>query len=56
MKWTGEYDVMLGRRIILFELWKYMDVVAKETSVWIELQSLNQSKKPCFKVSQKSSQ
>lgn len=31
-------------------------VVAKETSVWIELQSLNQSKKPCFKVSQKSSQ
>ena len=25
MKWAGEYDVMLGRRIILFELWKYMD-------------------------------
>ena len=23
MKWTGEHDLMLGREIVLFELWKY---------------------------------
>ena len=23
MKWSGEHDVMLGREIMLFELWKY---------------------------------
>ena len=23
MKWTGEHDLMLGREILLFKLWKY---------------------------------
>lgn len=23
MKWSGEHDVMLGREIMLFKLWKY---------------------------------
>ena len=54
MKWTKEHNVLLGKKVMLFELQKYklgsergncLDQIAK---------SLNQLQEPFFNVSQKS--
>ena len=35
MKWSDEHDVMLGREIVLFELWKYK-AGSHERGQWLD--------------------
>ena len=55
MKWSGEHDVMLGREIMLFELWKYK-AGSRERGQCLNriAESLNHLERPSFSVSQKS--
>ena len=55
MKWSGEHDVMLGREIMLFELWKYK-AGSRERGQCLDriAESLNHLERPSFSVSQKS--
>ena len=55
MKWSPEHDVMLGREIMLFELWKYK-AGNRERGQCLDriAESLNHLEKPSFSVSQKS--
>ncbi|XP_074611822.1 uncharacterized protein LOC141866237 [Acropora palmata] len=55
MKWSGEHDVMLGREIMLFELWKYK-AGSRERDQCLDriAESLNHLERPSFSVSQKS--
>ena len=57
IKWSGEHDVMLGREIMLFELWKYMyKAGSRERGQCLDriAESLNHLERPSFSVSQKS--
>lgn len=55
MKWTPDHDVMLGKEVMLFELWKFKPG-SRERGHCLDriAESLNQLEKPCFNVSQKS--
>ena len=55
MKWSGEHDVMLGREIMLFELWNYK-AGSRERGQCLDriAESLNHLERPSFSVSQKS--
>ena len=55
MKWTKEHDVLLGKEVMLFELWKYKLGSRERGNCldWIA-ESLNQLQEPFFNVSQKS--
>ena len=54
MKWTKEHDVLLGKEVMLFELWKYK-LGSRERGNCLDriAESLNQLQKPFFNVSQK---
>ena len=55
MKWTKEHDVLLGKEVMLFELWKYK-LGSRERGNCLDriAESLNQLQKPFFNVSQMS--
>ena len=55
MKWSGELDVMLGREIVLFELWKHK-AGNRERGQCLDriAESLNHLERPSFSVSKKS--
>ena len=55
MKWTKEHDVLLGKEVMLFELWKYK-LGSRERGNCLDriAESLNQLQEPFFNVSQKS--
>ena len=55
MKWSGEHDVMLGREIMSFELWKYK-AGSRERGQCLDRisDSPNHLERPSFSVSQKS--
>jgi len=55
MKWSGEHDVVLGREIMLFKLWKYK-AGSRESGQCLDriAESLNHLEKSSFSVSQKS--
>ena len=55
MKWTKEHDVLLGKEVMLFELWKYK-LGSRERGNGLDqiAESLNQLQEPFFNVSQKS--
>ena len=55
MKWTKEHDVLLGKEVMLFELWKYK-LGSRETGncLYRIAESLNQLQEPFFNMSQKS--
>ena len=55
MKWSGEHYVMLGREIMLFELWKYK-AGSRERGQCLDriAESLNHIERPSFSVSQTS--
>ena len=55
MKWAKEHDVLLGKEVMLFELWKYK-LGSRERGNCLDriAESLNQLQEPFFNVSQKS--
>lgn len=55
MKWTSSHDVLLGREILLFELWKFR-AGSRERGQCLDriADSLNELQDPCFNVTQKS--
>ena len=55
MKWTKEHNVLLGKEVMLFELWKYK-LGSRERGNCLNgiAESLNQLQEPLFSVSQKS--
>ena len=55
MKWTKEHDVLLGKVVMLFKLWKYK-LGSRERGNCLDriAESLNQLQEPFFNVSQKS--
>ena len=55
MKWTKEHDVLLGKEVMLFELWKYKLGSCERGNCLDRIaESLNQLQEPFFNVSQKS--
>ncbi|CAH3184148.1 unnamed protein product, partial [Porites evermanni] len=55
VKWTKEHDVLLGKEVMLFELWNYK-LGSRERGNCLDriAESLNQLQEPFFNVSQKS--
>ena len=55
MKWTKEHDVLLGKEVMLFELWKYK-LGSRERGNCLDriAESLNQLQEPFLNVSQTS--
>jgi len=55
MKWSAEHDIMLGREMLLFELWKFKAGSRERGNCLDRIsESLNQLTTPQFNVSQKS--
>lgn len=55
MKWTPEHDAMLGRELLLFELWRFKNGSRERGQCLNRIaESLNQIKAVYFDVSQKS--